>query len=137
MEGRVARSRACHYPSTAPMPRYVDGFVIPVPRRNLDTYRRMSRRAGRIWREHGALAFHENVMDDVPDGVIPFTRAARAKRGEVVMFSFTVFRSRAHRDRVNAKVMVDPRILRMMKDHAMPFDAERMVYGGFRSIVDL
>ena len=118
------------------MARYVDGFVIPVPRRNLATYRRMAARAGKIWRELGALDYVECVGDDLKvKGMTPFTRTARAKPGEAVIFSWIVYKSRAHRDRVNAKVMKDPRILKMM--NVMPFDAKRMSYAGFRVIVDL
>jgi uncharacterized protein YbaA (DUF1428 family) len=120
------------------MPRYVDGFVIPVPRKNVEKYRRMAQKAGKVWCEHGALEFRECVGDDLKvKGVVPFTRAGRAKSGETVFFSWIVFKSRAHRDRVNAKVMKDPRIASMMDDKAMPFDAKRMVYGGFRVLVDL
>ena len=118
------------------MARYVDGFVIPVPRRNLAIYRRVAARAGKIWRELGALEYVEAVGDDLKGkGVMPFPRTARAKSGETVIFSWIVYKSRAHRDRVNAKVMKDPRILKMMT--VMPFDAKRMAYGGFRVIVDL
>jgi len=121
---------------------YVDGFVIPIPKRNLDTYRRMARKAGKVWMEYGALAFHENVADDLrvqtPDGPVDslFPAMVGLKRGETVLFSYIVFRSRAHRDRVNAKVMQDPRLEKMMKGK-MPFDPDRMAYAGFRSIVDL
>lgn len=119
------------------MARYVDGFVIPVPKKNLAAYRRMARKAGRIWREHGALSFTETVAEDLkPEGVVPFARAVKTKPGEVVVFSWTVFKSRAHRDRVNARVMVDPRIGPMMDPKAMPFDAKRMLYGGFSVLVD-
>ena len=118
------------------MARYVDGFVIPVPRRNLATYRRLAARAGKIWRELGALEYVEAVGDDLKvKGMSPFPRTARAKSGETVVFSWIVYTSRAHRDRVNAKVMKDPRILKMM--NVMPFDAKRMTYGGFKVIVDL
>ena len=118
------------------MARYVDGFVIPVPKRNLAIYRRVAARAGKIWREHGALEYVEAVGDDLKaKGMMPFSRTARAKSGETVIFSWIVYKSRAHRDRVNAKVMKDPRILKMMP--VMPFDAKRMAYGGFRIIVDL
>ena len=120
------------------MPRYIDGFVIPVPRKKLAAYKRMSRKAGRIWLEHGALEFRETVAEDpAPEGVVPFARVARSKPGEVVVFSFTAFRSRAHRDRVNAKVMQDPRVLAMMSEEQMPFDAKRMVYGGFSVMIDM
>ena len=120
------------------MARYVDGFVIPLRKKNLAAYKRMSRRAGRIWLEHGALEFRETVAEDrAPEGVVPFARVARTKPGEVVVFSYTAFRSRAHRDRVNARVMRDPRVLAMMRKDAMPFDAKRMVYGGFSVMIDL
>ena len=120
------------------MARYVDGFVIPVPKRNLESYRRMARKAGKVWIEHGALEYRECVGDDLKvKGVAPFTRAARAKSGETVFFSWIVYKSRAHRDRVNAKVMKDPRTTTMMEGKAMPFDGKRMVYGGFRTLVDL
>ena len=118
------------------MARYVDGFVIPVPRRNLATYRRQAARAGKIWREYGALEYVEAVGDDLKvKKIMPFTRTARAKPGETVIFSWIVYKSRAHRNGVNAKVMKDPRILRMMNE--MPFDGKRMTYGGFNVIVDL
>ena len=120
------------------MARYVDGFVIPVPKRNVEVYRRMAQKAGKVWIEHGALEFRECVGDDLKiKGTAPFTRAARAKSGETVFFSWIVYKSRAHRDRVNAKVMKDPRIANMMDEKAMPFDPRRMVYGGFRVLVDL
>jgi uncharacterized protein YbaA (DUF1428 family) len=121
------------------MPRYVDGFVIPVPKKNIEKYRRMAQKAGRVWRQHGALEFRECVGDDlkVKGGVVPFTRNARAKPNETVFFSWIVFKSRAHRDRVNKKVMKDPRIAKMMNPEGMPFDEKRMVYGGFKVLVDL
>jgi uncharacterized protein YbaA (DUF1428 family) len=120
------------------MARYVDGFVLPVPKRNLDAYRRMARKAGKIWREHGALEFRECVADDVTMGeVTSFPRSVQLKSAETVVFSWIVFKSRAHRDRVNAKVMKDPRLADMMDRNAMPFDAERMIYGGFEVVVDV
>ncbi len=120
------------------MARYVDGFVIPVPKRNIEAYRRMAQKAGKVWLEHGALEFRECVGDDLKvKGMAPFTRAARAKVGETVFFSWIVYKSRAHRDRVNAKVMKDPRLADMMEPKAMPFDVKRMVYGGFKVLVDL
>lgn len=120
------------------MARYVDGFVIPVPKRNVEAYRRMAQKAGKVWIEHGALEFRECVGDDLKiKGMAPFTRAARAKSGETVFFSWIVYKSRAHRDRVNAKVMKDPRITDMIGGKTMPFDAKRMVYGGFKVLVDL
>ena len=120
------------------MPRYVDGFVLPVPKRNIDAYRRQARKAGKIWREHGALEFRECVADDVSPGeVTSFPQSVKLKRGETVVFSWIVFKSRAHRDRVNAKVMKDPRLVDMMDPKAMPFDAKRMIYGGFNVVVDV
>jgi uncharacterized protein YbaA (DUF1428 family) len=119
------------------MARYVDGFVLPVPKRNVDAYRRMARKAGKIWREHGALEYTECVADDVPMGkVTSFPRSVKLKRGETVVFAWIAFRSRAHRDRVNAKVMSDPRVADMSAK-AMPFDAKRMIYGGYEVIVDV
>ena len=116
---------------------YVDGFLLPVPKKNLKVYRRMAQKAGRIWREHGALEFKECAGDDlkVKFGV-PFPRVIKLKRGETVMFSFIVYKSRAHRDRVNAKAMKDPRLAKMMDPKSMPFDAKRMAYGGFKVLVD-
>ena len=118
--------------------RYVDGYVLPVPKKNVQAYRRMAQKAGRIWREHGALQCVEAVGDDlsVKFGV-PFPRQMKVKAGETVVFSYIVFKSRAHRDRVNAKVMKDPRLAKMMDPKAMPFDIKRMVYGGFKVLVDL
>lgn len=116
---------------------YVDGFLMAVPRSKLDAYRRIARRAGRVWRDHGALEYRECAGDDLKVKMgLPFPRAARAKQGETVVFSWIVYKSRAHRDRVNAKVMQDPRMQRMMKE-PMPFDMKRMSYGGFRVLVDL
>ena len=117
---------------------YVDGFIVPVPKKNIEAYRSIARKAGRVWRKHGALEFRECVGDDLRVTMgFPFTRVARLKAGETVMFSWIVYKSRAHRDRVNAKVMKDPAIKGMMDPKAMPFDAKRMVYGGFKTIVDL
>ena len=117
---------------------YVDGFVLPVPRKNIQVYRRMAEKAGKVWREHGALEFRECVADDVKMGKLTsFPRSVKIKRGETVFFSWIVFKSRAHRDRVNAKVMKDPRLEAMMEPKAMPFDAKRMIYGGFKVLVDL
>jgi len=118
--------------------RYVDGFVLPVPKKNLAAYTRMSRRAGRIWREYGALDYQEWAGDDLQVKMgLPFKRAVRAKPGETVVFSWIVYSSRAHRDRVNAKIMKDPRIATMMQGKAMPFDVKRMAYGGFRNLVSV
>jgi uncharacterized protein YbaA (DUF1428 family) len=117
---------------------YVDGFVLPVPKKNIEVYRRMARKAGRIWREHGALQFRECVGDDLKvKGLMPFARTVRLKPGETVMFSYIVFKSRADRDRVNKKVMSDPRLVKSMQGQAMPFDVKRMAYGGFKVLVDL
>jgi uncharacterized protein YbaA (DUF1428 family) len=118
--------------------RYVDGFVLPIPKRKLQAYRRIAQKAGRVWREHGALEYRECVGDDLHiKGVVPFPRLVRLKPGETVAFSWIVYKSRAHRDRVNAKVMKDPRLAKMMDPKAMPFDMKRMVYGGFKTLVDL
>ena len=117
---------------------YVDGFVLPVPKKKLDDYRRMARKAGKIWREHGALQFRECVADDVKPGkVTSFPRAVKLKPGETVFFSYILFKSKAERNRVNAKVMNDKRLANMMDPKAMPFDAKRMFWGGFRPLVDL
>ena len=117
---------------------YVDGFVVPVPKKSLDAYRRMSQKAGKVWREHGALQYVEAAGDDldVKFGAA-FPKMMKLKPGETVVFSWIVYKSRAHRDKVNAKVMKDPRLARMMDPkQKMPFDMKRMVYGGFKFIVD-
>jgi uncharacterized protein YbaA (DUF1428 family) len=117
---------------------YVDGFVVPVPKRKLEAYRRMARKAGKIWREHGALDYKECVADDVKPGKhTSFPQSVKLKPGETVMFSWIVYKSRAHRDRVNAKVMKDTRLKPMMDPKAMPFDGKRMFWGGFKVLVDL
>jgi uncharacterized protein YbaA (DUF1428 family) len=117
--------------------KYVDGFVLPVPKKNLAAYRRMARKAGVIWREHGALEYVECVADDVKPGKLTsFPQAVRLKAGETVWFSWIVYKSRKHRDRVLAKVMKDERLTSMGPD-AMPFDGKRMFWGGFRAMVDL
>ena len=117
------------------MAHYVDGFVLPLPKRNLDAYRRMARKAGKIWREHGALDYRECIGDDlnVKWGV-PFPRQMKLKRGETVVFSYIVFKSRAHRDSVNAKVMKNMPAMGEPMD--MPFDMKRLVYGGFKALVE-
>lgn len=119
------------------MARYVDGFVLVVPKKNIARYRRMAQKAGKIWRSHGALEFHECVGQDLkPKGYpLPFTRIMKTKPNETVLFSYILFKSRAHRDRVNAKVMKDPKMTDM--DEPMPFDMKKMAYGGFRTLVDL
>ncbi|AHF93894.1 hypothetical protein OpiT1DRAFT_05712 [Opitutaceae bacterium TAV1] len=117
------------------MAHYVDGFVIPVPKKNIAAYRRMARLGGKLWREHGALDYKECVVDDadVKFG-LPFPRLAKTRADETVVFSWITFKSRAHRDRVNARVMKDPR-LKCPDPKAMPFDCKRMAYGGFKVIV--
>ena len=117
---------------------YVDGFLIPVPRRNRDKYKKMSTQAAKVWMDHGALGYHECVADDVQYGVTTsFPRGVKLKKGEEVWFSWIVFKSRKDRDRVNAKAMKDPRLASMMDLKAMPFDGKRMVFGGFKMVVDL
>jgi uncharacterized protein YbaA (DUF1428 family) len=116
---------------------YVDGFVIPVAKKNLDAYRKMSQKAGKVWMEHGALEYKECVGDDLDQQFgIPFPKTVKVKPEETVVFSWIVFKSRAQRDKINAKVMKDPRLASMMDPKSMPFDTKRMVYGGFKSIVD-
>ena len=117
---------------------YVDGFVTPVPKRKLAAYRAMARKAGKVWREHGALEFRECVADDVSWGKrTSFPRAVKQKAGETVFFSYIVYKSRADRDRVNKKVMKDKRLAGMMDPKKTPFDAKRMFWGGFRVFVDV
>ena len=121
---------------------YVDGYVLPVPRRNLASYRRMAADAGKVWRKFGALQYVETVADDVKPGKwTSFPQSVRLKRGEVVVFSFIVFRSRAQRDRVNKKAMQlftsDPRWQKYMDPKNLPFDGKRMFWGGFKPIVEL
>jgi len=116
---------------------YVDGFVVPVPKRNLKAYRTMAELAGKVWREHGALDYKECVADDVKVGKLTsFPRSVKLKPSETVIFSYIVYKSRAHRDRVVAKVMKDRRLAKMMDPTAMPFDGKRMIYGGFKLLVD-
>jgi uncharacterized protein YbaA (DUF1428 family) len=115
---------------------YVDGFVLAVPKRNVEAYRRMARVASKIWREHGALEFRECVGDDLAVKMgVPFTSIMKIKRNETVVFSWITYKSRAHRDQVNAKVMKDAR-LGDMDPESMPFDVKRMAYGGFKILVD-
>ena len=118
--------------------KYVDGYVLPVPKKNLAVYRRMAQQAGELWRKYGALEFRECVGDDFKtQKVKSFPALVKPKRGETVMFSWITFKSRAHRDSVNAKVMKDPAIAKMMKGKKMPFDSKRMAYGGFKAMVDV
>lgn len=117
---------------------YVDGFVLPVPKRKLVAYRKMARKAGKIWREQGALAYVECVADDVKPGKsTSFPQAVKLKPGEAVWFSYIVYKSRRDRDRINAKVMKDTRLASMMDPKKLPFDGRRMFWGGFRVVVDL
>ena len=117
---------------------YVDGFVVPVPTKNLPAYRRMARTAAKVWRDHGALDYNECVADDVKPGKhTSFPQSVKLKAGETVVFSWIVYKSRAHRDRVNAKAMADPRLADMMDLKKIPFDAKRMIWGGFRTVVDV
>ena len=117
---------------------YVDGFVVPVPKRSVPAYLRMARKAGQVWREHGALQYVETVADDAPVGKITsFPRSVKLKPNETVVFSFITYRSRKHRDRVNAKAMKDPRLAGMMNPKDMPFDAKRMIFGGFKTRVEM
>jgi uncharacterized protein YbaA (DUF1428 family) len=120
------------------MPQYTDGFVLPVQKKKLKAYIAMARKAARIWREYGALDYKECVGDDL-DGkfALPFPRGIRSKPGETVVFSWIVYKSKAHRDRVNAKIMQDPRMLAMCDPKNPPFDFKRMLYGGFKVVVEI
>ena len=118
------------------MSRYVDGFVLPVPKKNLARYRRVARVAGKVWREHGALEFTECVADDVKPGeVTSFPQSVKLKPDETVVFAWIVYESREHRDRVNEQVMKDPRLANM-DPKSMPFDSKRMFWGGFEVFVE-
>lgn len=115
--------------------KYVDGYVLPVPKKKLQDYRRMAQMAGKVWRKHGALDYKECVGDDLKTKWgTPFPRVMKVKPGEAVIFSYIVFKSRAHRDRVNAKVMKE--MEKMCGSMDMPFDMKRMVHGGFKTLVD-
>jgi uncharacterized protein YbaA (DUF1428 family) len=119
------------------MPQYIDGYVLPVPNSQIDAYRRIAEEAGKIWREHGALEYRECVGDDLDvKEMVPFPLMIESKPDETVVFAWIVFQSRSHRDEVNAKVMKDPRLKKMMDPQGMPFDGKRMAYGGFRTIVE-
>jgi uncharacterized protein YbaA (DUF1428 family) len=119
------------------MTKYVDGFIVPVPKKNLDAYRRMSEQAGKIWKEYGALEYTEAVADDVKPGeVTSFPQSVKLKDDETVIFAWIVYESREQRDRVNEKVMSDPR-MKGMDPKTMPFDAKRMFWGGFETVVEL
>lgn len=118
------------------MPNYVDGYVLPVPRKNLPAYRRIARLAAKIWTDHGALAYRETAGDDLQTKWgVPFGKQMKLKRGETVVFAYIEFKSRAHRDKVNAAVMKDPRLAAMGGVKDMPFDCQRVVYAGFKVLV--
>jgi len=118
------------------MAEYVDGYVLAIPKKNMKAYQQMAQKAAKVWQEHGALDYRECVGEDLsPKWGVPFTKSVKAKAGETVVFSYIVFKSRVHRDKVNAKVMSDPRLQAMMDMDKMPFDCKRMVYGGFTTIV--
>jgi uncharacterized protein YbaA (DUF1428 family) len=117
---------------------YVDGFVTPVPKRNVAAYRRLARKSGKVWIEHGALAHCECIADDVSWGKrTSFPRSVKLKPSETVWFSWIVYKSRRHRDRVLAKVMADKRFAPYMNVKKLPFDARRMIWGGFKAVIDL
>jgi len=115
---------------------YVDGFIVAVPKKKLAAYRRLATKAGKVWREHGALDYREWVAEDVKVGKLTsFPRSVKMKPGETVVFSWITYKSRSQRDRVNAKVMADARLKSMMDPKSMPFDTKRMIYGGFKKLV--
>ena len=117
--------------------KYVDGFLLPVPKKNLQAYLRMAQKASKVWRDHGALEYRECAGDDLDVSIgVPFPKQIKVKPGETVVFAWIVYKSRKDRDRVNADVMKDPRLARMMDPKGMPFDCKRMVYGGFKVLVD-
>lgn len=117
---------------------YVDGFVLAVPKRKVPAYKRIATKAGKIWREHGALEYRECVGDDLAVKMgLPFPKLVRPKSGETIVFSWIVYKSRAHRDAVNARAMADPRLAKMANPKAMPFDTKRMIFGGFKTFVEL
>jgi len=116
---------------------YVDGFVLPVPKKNIAAYTRMAKQASKIWREHGALEYRECIGDDLNiKFCLPFPKGIKTKPGETIVFAYIVYKSRAHRDKVNARVMKDPRIANLCSSKDMPFDCARMLYGGFKTIVE-
>ncbi|MEO5804502.1 MAG: DUF1428 domain-containing protein [Verrucomicrobiota bacterium] len=119
------------------MAHYVDGFVLPVPKKNIAAYRRMAQKASKIFREHGALEYRECVGDDLNVKMgLPFPRGIKTKPGDTVVFAWVVYKSRAHRDSVNKKIMNDPRLANMCDPKNIPFDCKRMLYGGFKTIVE-
>ena len=117
---------------------YVDGFIVPVPTKNLAAYRAMAKKASKVWREHGALDYREWVAEDVKPGKsTSFPQSVKLKDGETVVFSYITYKSRADRDRVNKAVMADPRLADMMDPKSMPFDGKRMIFGGFEPVVEV
>jgi uncharacterized protein YbaA (DUF1428 family) len=117
---------------------YIDGFVLPLPKKNIETYREIASQCGAIWREHGALEYRECIAEDVQPGKLTsFPQSVNLEADETVVFSWIVYESRAHRDQVNDKVMNDPRMTKMRETQAVPFDGQRMIYGGFEIMVDL
>lgn len=120
------------------MSRYIDGFVLPVPKKNVEAYRKMAQLAGEVWKDHGALEYVEAVADDVKPGELTsFPQSVQLKDDETVVFAWIVYESREARDRINEEVMKDPRLQHMMDPKGMPFDAKRMFWGGFKTIVEL
>lgn len=118
------------------MAHYIDGYVLPLPKKNLVAYRRLAQKAGKIFREHGALEYHECVGDDLDVKFgLPFPRGIKSKAGETIVFAYVVYKNRAHRDRVNVKIMQDPRMNGLCDPENMPFDCERMLVGGFKTLV--
>ncbi len=116
---------------------YVDGYVVPVPKTKIADYRKIARKCGKIWREHGALEYKEYIADDVAEGKrTSFPRSVKAKSDETVVFAYVVYKSRAHRDRVNKKAMADPRLAAFCDPKNVPFDAKRMFWGGFKRLVE-
>ena len=117
---------------------YVDGFIVPVPKKNLAAYKKIALKCGKIWKEHGAIDYHECVAEDVKVGKwTSFPRSVKLKKNETVVFSWITYKSRRHRDAVMKKVMKDKRLAEMMTPKAMPFDTKRMIFGGFKSFIDL
>jgi len=120
------------------MPNYIDGFVIPVPKKKLAAYFRMAKKASKIWKEYGALDYKECVGDDLDvQMALPFPKGIKSKPGETVVFSYIVYKSRKQRDQVNARIMKDPRMHAMCDPKDMPFDCARMLYGGFKAVVEI
>ena len=119
------------------MAKYVDGFVLPIPTKNLAAYRKLAQKGAQLWREHGALEYRECIAEDMDVKCgLPFPRGIKAKKGETIIFAWIVYKSRAHRDKVNAQVMKDPRTSEGMDEKTMPFDVKRMIYGGFEVMVE-